>query len=72
VNDDAIQSLLKETIGESLATHYIVIVEVATEQGMDLRIATSDSMTAWHASGMLTVAQEMMIESRYIGDEEEG
>jgi hypothetical protein len=70
MNDDSIQALIKDAIGPNLATHYIVVVEVMTEEGMDLRIATSDNMTAWHAAGMLDVAKEMVIDSRYVTDEE--
>lgn len=71
MNHEPIQAMINETIGESLATHYIMIVEVMTDTGMDLRIATSDNLTAWHATGMMEVAKEIIMDSRYISDEEE-
>jgi hypothetical protein len=71
VSDEPIDSLFKETIGSGLVTHYIIVVEVMTDEGMDLRIATSDNMTAWHAAGMLKVANEMVMDSRYMVDTDE-
>lgn len=71
MNQEPIQALISETIGESLATHYIMIIEVMTDVGMDLRIATSDNLTAWHATGMMEVAKDIIMDSRYISDDDD-
>lgn len=57
--------MLKGVLEEGLMTHYIFVVEVMTDAGMDLRIVTSDNMTTWHAAGMLNIASEMVMDSRY-------
>jgi hypothetical protein len=59
--DDAIQEIIQGAVGENLVTHYIVILEVMSEEGVDLRVAASDNMTEWLATGMLKVAQDMLV-----------
>ena len=66
MGDDHFSSLIKEVTEGNLVTHFVVILEVMTDDGMDLRIATSDTLTAWQALGMLEVANDM-IGSGYTG-----
>lgn len=60
MSENPIEEAIKEIIGENFLTHYIVIAEVMTESGMDLRIGTSDNMTVWQALGMLEVSSDMI------------
>lgn len=58
--DDQFTSMIKEVTEGNLVTHFVMILEVMTEEGMDLRIASSESLTAWQALGMLGVANDMI------------
>lgn len=51
-HDDAIERLLKESMPDSIITHYIAIVEVLDGEGRKLRLSMSDGMTPWLALGM--------------------
>lgn len=64
MNDD-LEQAIRATIGNAIATHFIIVVEVMTPEGMDLRIGSSDSLTPWQASGMLEVAKEMITDAQY-------
>lgn len=71
MNDDQIVAMLKDAMGGMIITHYVLICEVVSEDGMDLRIATSDSMTPWHAAGMLQVAGDMLATGNTCDEEDE-
>lgn len=60
MNENPIEDTIKEIVGENFLTHYIVIMEVMTDSGMDLRIGTSENMTVWQALGMLEVSSDMI------------
>lgn len=60
MGDESLQEAIKHMIGSDLVTNYIVAVEVMTAKGMDLRLVCSDTMSPWHATGMLQVASEMI------------
>lgn len=66
MSEDQFSSLIKEITDGNLVTHFVMILEVLTDDGMDLRIATSETLTAWQALGMLEVANDM-IGSGYTG-----
>ena len=58
--NDAIERLIKESMPDSIVTHYIAIVEVMEEEGQRLRLVLSDSMTPWMAIGMLEGGTRMI------------
>ena len=60
MGDESLYDVVQDMIGEDLVTNYIVAVEVMTAKGMDLRLVCSDTMSPWHATGMLQVASEMI------------
>jgi hypothetical protein len=63
--------VIEDVVGEALISNYVFIVEVMTETGMDLRVVTSDTMSPWHAVGMLQVASEMIHTDTEVRDEQE-
>lgn len=63
MSDDSFESVVHQVVGENLVTHFIVILEVMTEEGLDLRVASSDNLTAWNAIGMLQVANDLISSS---------
>lgn len=58
--DDSLESVLRQAVGDNLVTHFVAILEVMTQDGLDLRIATSDSLTAWTAAGMIRIAGDLI------------
>lgn len=58
--NDAIERLIKESMPDSIVTHYIAIVEVMEEDGQRLRLVLSDNMTPWLAIGMLEGGTRMI------------
>jgi hypothetical protein len=58
--NDAIERLIKESMPDSIVTHYIAIVEVMEEEGQRLRLVLSDNMTPWMAIGMLEGGTRMI------------
>ena len=71
MNEEQIAAMMKDAMGGMLITHYVLVCEVVTSDGMDLRIATSDSMTPWHATGMLQVAGDMLATGVPCDDDDE-
>lgn len=57
---DDLNEAIEDVIGKSIVSNYIVAIEVMTDKGMDLRVITSDTMSPWHAIGMLQMASEMI------------
>ena len=57
---DDLGEAIGDAIGKSIVSNYIVVIEVMTDKGMDLRVVTSDTMSPWHAIGMLQMASEMI------------
>jgi hypothetical protein len=60
VSDEGFEGVVGDLVGNDLITHYLVIIEVMTESGLDLRVASSDNLTTWNAMGMLRVAADMI------------
>lgn len=60
MNDESFESVVHQVVGDNLITHFLVILEVMTEDGLDLRVASSDNLTAWNAIGMLQVANDII------------
>lgn len=55
--DDSLASLMDEVARGGLLSNYMIIAEVMTDEGFDLRVAASASMTPWTALGMLQFAK---------------
>jgi len=60
--------VINDVIGNDLISNYVFVIEVMTEKGMDLRVVTSDTMSPWHAIGMLQMASEMINIDTEVGD----
>lgn len=63
--------LIEDIIGDALISNYVFVIEVMTEKGMDLRVVASDTMSPWHAIGMLQMASEMINNDTEVRDESE-
>lgn len=68
---DDFNEVIEDVIGEAIVSNYIIAIEVMTEKGMDLRVVTSDTMSPWHAIGMLQMASEMIHIDTETKDEDE-
>lgn len=66
-----INDLLAGAFPNTVLVNYIVIAETLTDDGRDLSIATSDTMTPWLAAGMLECAGEMIMGQQYAHDDDE-
>lgn len=60
MSGEGFNEVVSDILGNDLVTHYLVILEVMTEDGLDLRVASSDNLTTWNAVGMLRVAADMI------------
>lgn len=60
MSNEGFEEVVGDLVGNDLITHYLVIIEVMTESGLDLRVASSDNLTTWNALGMLRVAADMI------------
>jgi hypothetical protein len=66
MSSDRLSELISEVSDGGLLANHIVIAEVMTDDGLDLRVAGSSSLTPWQALGMLEMAKEVIFD----GDEE--
>ena len=60
MSNEGFDEVVSDILGNDLVTHYLVILEVMTEDGLDLRVASSDNLTTWNAVGMLRIAADMI------------
>ena len=60
MSENPIEALMNEIVGDNFVTHYVVVMEVMTQEGIDLRVGTSENMTTWQALGMMDVASDMI------------
>lgn len=60
MGEDQFSSVVQDLADGGIVTHFLVILEVMTEEEIDLRVASSESLTAWQALGMLNVANDMI------------
>jgi len=58
--EDAIERLIKESLPDSIVTHFVAILEVTEGMTQDLRLVMSDGMTPWLANGMLISASRLV------------
>ena len=60
-NDNEIfNELIRNAMPNRIISNFVLVCEVLSEDGSELSIATSDSMTPWLGSGMLQSAMNMM------------
>lgn len=66
--------MIRSAMPEQIISNFIAVCEVLTENGIELRVATSDSITPWLAMGMLQSTMDTLQSAEDIygfGDEEE-
>ena len=54
------REIMKKQMPNLVVSNFVMIAEVVSEDGAELTIATSDSMTPWLANGMLNFGLTMM------------
>jgi hypothetical protein len=60
--EQSISSMLDAISDGGLIFNYLLIAEVMTEDGVDLRIAASGNITPWWALGALEFAKKVVME----------
>lgn len=60
-----LQRVLRKTMSEKIITNFVIIAEVADEDGQSLSLSVSDSITPWLAFGMLNSALTMLGSGEY-------
>ena len=53
-----IEGIINENLPNSIVSNYIIIAEVVNEEGINLQVISSESLTPWTALGMFEMAQE--------------
>jgi hypothetical protein len=59
-DENIFSELIRNAMPNRIISNFVLVCEVLTEDGSELSIATSDSMTPWLGSGMLQSAVNMM------------
>lgn len=59
-DEEAFSELIRGAMPGRIISNFVLVCEVLTEDGSELSIATSDSMTPWLGNGMLQSAMNMM------------
>lgn len=63
MNDDdraAFADLIREAMPDRVISNFVLVCEILTEDGSELTVAHSDSMTPWLSMGMLLSAQDLL------------
>ncbi len=55
------EELVKEILPETVITNFFLIAEVVSEDGTDLSLTVSPSLTPWLALGMIRSAEQMIV-----------
>ena len=66
-----LQQMVNDVFSEQVVSNYIVVAEIVSAEERSLRIATSDGMTTWLASGMLNCASDIILNQNYEVDLDE-
>lgn len=65
-------TFVSEAFPDKIVTNWVVIAETVSSDSRTMQIATSENMTTWLASGMLSCAQDIVVNSQYeIDDDDE-
>jgi hypothetical protein len=57
-----IEGIINENFPNSIVSNYIIIAEIVSEDGINLQVISSESLTPWTALGMFEMAQERIVE----------
>lgn len=52
--------IIREAMPDHVITNFVLVCEVVNEEGTELTVAHSESMTPWLANGMLLSAQDLL------------
>ena len=58
--EDFFHELIRNAMPGRVITNFILVCEVLTEDGAELSLSTSESITPWLGTGMLQSAMNMM------------
>jgi hypothetical protein len=59
-DEEVFSEIIRGAMPGRIVSNFVLVCEVLTEDGSELSIATSDSMTPWLGNGMLQSAMSMM------------
>jgi hypothetical protein len=59
-DEEVFSELIRNAMPNRIISNVVLVCEVLSEDGSELSIATSDSMTPWLGTGMLQSAMNMM------------
>ena len=65
---DVFERLIRGAVPDRVIANFVLVCEVLTEDGSELTVAHSESMTPWLSLGMLLSAQDLLQSA--IGSEE--
>lgn len=65
------EEMIKGNFPDQMVSNWIIIIETVDDKNQELKIATSEGMTTWLATGMLNCASEIVLTQGYGVDMEE-
>lgn len=69
---DEVADILRQSMPNKIITNFVLVCEVVTEDGAELIVNHSESMTPWLGAGMLLSAQDILQSTNpYVGDDED-
>jgi hypothetical protein len=66
-NDDKalFEEMIRGNFPQQVVSNWIIIIETVTGESLELKIATSEGMTTWLATGMLNCASDIVLNQGY-------
>lgn len=58
--DGLFEQLVREILPSTVISNFLLVAEVVNEDGTDLNVTVSSSLTPWLALGMIRSAEEMI------------
>jgi hypothetical protein len=60
-----LSSLVSDAFPDRIVSNWVVIAETVSADSRTMQIATSENMTTWLATGMLSCAQDIVMNQHY-------
>jgi hypothetical protein len=58
--DKLFEQLVREILPSTIITNFILVAEIVNDDGTDLNVTVSSTLTPWLALGMIRSAEEMI------------
>jgi hypothetical protein len=66
-----LSSFVSDAFPQKIVANWVVIAETVSADSRTMQIATSENMTSWLAAGMLSCAQDIVMNQQYDVDDDE-